>query len=407
MVFLDGLSKEAADNKGKRPENEVLTNKDVLERNVDFRKGVTPEACPHTLRIGILCAICGKNMENDKSLVVAALHASDEILQTTSSALLEQQIKNEVLNKRKKLILILDLDQTILHTTTTESPCDVKFSIEQSMFYVKYRPYLIEFLNKIKELFEIHVYTMGAREYASQVCGFIDPTGKLFGGRIVSRNENFNELTKSLERITCIDKNVVILDDRMDVWNYSRNLLPVRPFWYYNHLDINDPHLVAMERDEESSTAIGNSTVSPDFIEEDTGSITEDVPGSNIGDCELPVLYSLLQEIHSIYFSKGISVPEIIKLSFLQGLFVISSPIYRPIIEFLGGTVSGMGPKVAIEDHRSARLFKIPNVRSEWLYESLYNRVLADVNDFIIKDYRDAQATDEYENELLEEFFGN
>ena len=35
----------------------------------------------------------------------------------------------------------------------------------------------------------MHVYTMGTRAYASEVCKIIDPDGGLFGGRILSRED--------------------------------------------------------------------------------------------------------------------------------------------------------------------------------------------------------------------------
>lgn len=38
--------------------------------------------------------------------------------------------------------------------------------------------------------YEMHVYTMGTRAYAEKVCAAIDPSGQLFGGRILSRDES-------------------------------------------------------------------------------------------------------------------------------------------------------------------------------------------------------------------------
>lgn len=42
-------------------------------------------------------------------------------------------------------------------------------------------------------MYEMHVYTMGTRAYASEVCKVIDPEGGLFGGRILSRDESGSE----------------------------------------------------------------------------------------------------------------------------------------------------------------------------------------------------------------------
>jgi TFIIF-interacting CTD phosphatase-like protein len=56
-----------------------------------------------------------------------------------------------------------------------------------------FRPGLPTFLEKMSEMYEMHVYTMGTRTYADAVCKAIDPDGKIFGGRILSRDESGSE----------------------------------------------------------------------------------------------------------------------------------------------------------------------------------------------------------------------
>ena len=97
----------------------------------------------------------------------------------------------------------------------------------------------------------MHVYTMGTRAYAEEVCAAIDPDGKFFGGRLLSRDESgstylsyhynrfqtkkayliFIGMTqKSLERLFPVDTSmVVIIDDRADVWGWNANLVKVIP----------------------------------------------------------------------------------------------------------------------------------------------------------------------------------
>ena len=95
--------------------------------------------------------------------------------------------------------------------------------------------------------YEMHVYTMGTRAYAEEVCKAIDPDGKFFGGRILSRDESGSRcpvlnlplslvdmlqgLTqKSLQRLFPVDTSmVVIIDDRADVWEWSPNPVKVIP----------------------------------------------------------------------------------------------------------------------------------------------------------------------------------
>jgi RNA polymerase II subunit A-like phosphatase len=43
-------------------------------------------------------------------------------------------------------------------------------------------------------MYEMHVYTMGTRSYADAICKAIDPEGKFFGTRILSRDESGSEL---------------------------------------------------------------------------------------------------------------------------------------------------------------------------------------------------------------------
>lgn len=45
----------------------------------------------------------------------------------------------------------------------------------------------------MSEKYEMHVYTMGTRAYAEEVCAAIDPDDKIFGGRLLSRDESGSE----------------------------------------------------------------------------------------------------------------------------------------------------------------------------------------------------------------------
>lgn len=41
--------------------------------------------------------------------------------------------------------------------------------------------------------YELHIYTMGTRAYARMVAGILDETGNLFGDRILSRDDGFDQ----------------------------------------------------------------------------------------------------------------------------------------------------------------------------------------------------------------------
>lgn len=162
----------------------------------------------------------------------------------------------------------MDLDQTIIHATVDptvgdwkddpycvnhESVKDVEaFKLDEDVsggrgtwYYVKMRPGLKDFLQRISKLYELHIYTMGTRAYAMAVKKIVDPDGSIFGERVLSRDESGSMTQKSLARLFPVDtKMVVIIDDRGDVWKWSENLVRVRPYDFFVGIgDINSMFL--------------------------------------------------------------------------------------------------------------------------------------------------------------------
>ncbi|KAF8956077.1 hypothetical protein BDZ97DRAFT_221596 [Flammula alnicola] len=303
---------------------DVISLKKAKDRSVV----VVIEPCKHGMQLGGLCVVCGKDMTNvDYTGFSDASRAS---IQMTHSAFgptvsLEeaQRIERETaehLFRSRKLSLIVDLDQTIVHatvdptvgewivegeawearqakkTSTTpresgdadvsaqgvedEDECnpnwealkDVKqfrlgpesfgppsvrkgkgkhkmVETEGCMYYIKPRPGWKEFLRETAAKYEMHVYTMGTRAYAEEVCAAIDPDGSIFGGRVLSRDESGSLTQKSLQRLfPCDTSMVVIIDDRADVWEWSPNLLKVIPYDFFIGIgDINSSFLPKIE----------------------------------------------------------------------------------------------------------------------------------------------------------------
>lgn len=110
-----------------------------------------------------------------------------------------------------------------------ESPCSFAFT----NLTVSKSPGWKRFLEDAATKYEMHVYTMGTRAYAEEVCAAIDPDKKIFGGRLLSRDESGSLTQKSLQRLfPCDTSMVVIIDDRADVWEWSPNLIKVIPCRY-------------------------------------------------------------------------------------------------------------------------------------------------------------------------------
>ena len=199
----------------------------------------------------------------------------------------EDEAKRRLLSA-KKLSLVVDLDQTVIQATVdptvaewqkdTENPNydavkDVRaFQLTEDgpggngcWYYIKLRPGLQEFLEKISKIYELHIYTMGTRSYAKHITDIIDPDRRFFGNRTLSRSENGSFTVKSLQRLFPVDtKMVVIIDDRGDVWNWIPNLIKVNPYDFFIGIgDINSSFLPKKPQPPKSLKSAPNSDPGP------------------------------------------------------------------------------------------------------------------------------------------------
>lgn len=215
------------------------------------------EGCLHPIVAFGLCTECGKDLKDDETISsersVSMLHAIPQVSVSVSeaSALGMSDILHQL--KRKKLTLVVDLDQTIIHTSTTDNipegiPGVFHFYLSNKKFRysTRLRPGTLEFLKDMSRLYELHVFTMGARDYADTITSYIDPDRKIFSSRILSRDECFDNHSK-VHKLQALfpkgDRMVVIIDDRFDMWTNCPNLIRVRPYSFFEDVgDINDPN---------------------------------------------------------------------------------------------------------------------------------------------------------------------
>ena len=201
----------------------------------------------------------------------------------------EDEAKRRLLTS-KKLSLVVDLDQTIIHATVDPTVAewqkdeknpnhaavkDVRvFQLVDDgrgargcSYYIKLRPGLEDFLANVSQIYELHIYTMGTRAYAQNIANIIDPERKIFGDRILSRDESGSLVAKNLQRLFPVDtKMVVIIDDRGDVWNWNENLIKVTPYDFFVGIgDINSSFLP--KKPEANLTPKAEVTESPEPME--------------------------------------------------------------------------------------------------------------------------------------------
>ena len=105
--------------------------------------------------------------------------------------------------KDRKLVLLVDLDQTLIHTTNDNIPANIRdvyhfqlYGPSSPWYHTRLRPGTHHFLDSVSSLYELHICTFGARNYAHTVTAFLDIDQRFFSNRILSRDECFDPTSK-------------------------------------------------------------------------------------------------------------------------------------------------------------------------------------------------------------------
>jgi len=214
-------------------------------------KRVASETCSHPIRFAGICTSCGAVLlDSEQTSSTMVVSTIPELKISNQQAQKNQEELQSKMLKDRKLALVLDLDNTLLHTVVAQEaqlppfsdiPDFFPFTLDDGhQYYVKLRPNLSTFLKNVENLFEIYIYTTGTISYAKKITEFITKACGLspnfFGDRIVTRDHTPGKvLTKDLRAIfPCDDSMVLIVDDREDVWAcHLSNLLRITPYHFF------------------------------------------------------------------------------------------------------------------------------------------------------------------------------
>lgn len=114
--------------------------------------------------------------------------------------------------------------ETLVHSTLDH--CDdadftfpVFFNMKQHIVYVRKRPYLQTFLEKVAQMFEIVIFTASQSIYAEQLLNILDPDRKLISRRIYRESCIFSDgsYTKDLTILGVDLAKVAIIDNSPQV----------------------------------------------------------------------------------------------------------------------------------------------------------------------------------------------
>jgi Dullard-like phosphatase family protein len=151
----------------------------------------------------------------------------------------------------RKVTLVLDLDETLVHSTMEH--CDdadftfsVFFDMKEHMVYVKKRPHVHMFLEKMAEMFEVVVFTASQSVYADQLLDMLDPEKELLTKRYFRESCIFTDrsYTKDLTVIGADLAKVAIIDNTPEVFQLQvNNGIPIES-WYNDPSDEALPRLI-------------------------------------------------------------------------------------------------------------------------------------------------------------------
>ena len=161
------------------------------------------------------------NMNNNENINKSA--PSNPIIKNSSKSNINKVSKSSTFEfSENKLLLVLDLDETLIH-----SDLDLKYTAHDkyveisdgSVIPLNVRPYVLEFLDFCYQYFDIVIYTASCSDYADPILDYIEEEGKVkyFKYRLYRENcivygnfyiKDLLIFDKPLEKTIIVDNNL-------------------------------------------------------------------------------------------------------------------------------------------------------------------------------------------------------
>ena len=128
----------------------------------------------------------------------------------------------------KQYTLVLDLDETLIHFKPNPN--------NEESGTIKIRPFLMEFLEKIKDYYELVVFTAATQEYADPIINALDPNQKYFDNdhRLYRKHTIIidNDFVKDLSKLGRDMSKIIIVDNMEQNFRLNKqNGIKIKPFY--------------------------------------------------------------------------------------------------------------------------------------------------------------------------------
>jgi Dullard-like phosphatase family protein len=150
----------------------------------------------------------------------------------------ENKLEKYLLPKMRnnyKYSLVLDLDETLICIKRDNNNNKIKLNQSNNFMTLILRPGLLDFLHKMKKLYELILFSLGTSEYVSPIIKNIEKKEKFFEHILYREHVTYDDngnFFKNLNLLNRDVKNILIVDDNSKNFKYHKsNGICIKPFY--------------------------------------------------------------------------------------------------------------------------------------------------------------------------------
>jgi hypothetical protein len=169
-------------------------------------------------------------LDVDNTLIKCIVHKKDFI---DLFLKLDDYDKNNIIKSYPELINIIPNKSNNVNNRSYL----IHFYYRDHLYIIMMRPYLIKFILISNLYFNLHIYSLGSEFYIQQIIQALVNKLEFNPFNMIKSNSDIYTIKyrKYLSKLNLPRSNVLIIDDRIDVWPYDKHHL-------YNIIPYNDPH---------------------------------------------------------------------------------------------------------------------------------------------------------------------